>query len=71
MISQVNGGNVRAAYSNALTENKEASAKAKAKTSVSEQGDTSKVERIKEALATGEYKINLEALSQKIAEELM
>ena len=69
MISQVNGGNVRAAYSNALTENKEASAKVK--TSVSEQGDTSKVERIKEALAAGEYKINLEALSQKIAEELM
>ncbi|MEA2092190.1 MAG: flagellar biosynthesis anti-sigma factor FlgM, partial [Campylobacterota bacterium] len=37
----------------------------------SKQGDTSKVEQVKEALESGEYKINLEALSQKIAEELL
>lgn len=69
MISQVNSAAVRNAYAGNLSENKEVSQKTK--TSVSEQGDTSKVEQIKEAIATGEYRINLETLSQKIAEELM
>lgn len=39
--------------------------------SVSSQGDTSKVDQIKDAMQSGEYKVNLEALSQKIAEELL
>lgn len=69
MISQVNQAGVRTAYTNTLGEEKEVSKKASA--TVSQQGDTSKVERIKEALESGEYKINLQALSEKIAEELM
>ncbi|HEY9203629.1 flagellar biosynthesis anti-sigma factor FlgM [Sulfurimonas sp.] len=69
MISQVNQAGVRTAYANSLGEGKEVSKKASA--TVSQQGDTSKVERIKEALESGEYKINLQALSEKIAEELM
>lgn len=68
MISQVNSSAVRSAYASNFGESKEAD---KASTNVSKQGDTSKVERIKEALESGEYKINLEALSQKIAEELL
>ena len=68
MISQVNSSAVRGAYASNFGESKEAS---KASTNVTKQGDTSKVERIKEALESGEYKINLEALSQKIAEELL
>jgi len=69
MISQTNSTVVRSAYANSSSDVKEA-AKTEG-TRVSQQGDTSKVDQIKEALESGEYKINLEALSQKIAEELM
>ncbi len=68
MISQLNSSAVRGAYASNFGESKETD---KANTNISKQGDTSKVEQIKEALASGEYKINLQALSQKIAEELM
>ncbi|MDQ1339083.1 MAG: hypothetical protein QG567_233 [Campylobacterota bacterium] len=69
MISQINGANIRSAYANSFGESKELSQKTVA--TVSKQGDTSKVEQIKEALASGEYKINIQALSEKIAQELM
>lgn len=66
MISQVNSGAIRSAYQNSgQTKEVEKS------TTVSSQGDTSKIDQIKQALESGEYKINIEALSQKIAEELM
>lgn len=68
MISQVNSSAVRSAYGSNVGESKDTN---KASTNVSKQGDMSKVEQIKEALESGEYKINLEALSQKIAEELL
>ena len=38
---------------------------------ITQQGDTSRVEQIKEALDSGEYKINLDALSELIADELL
>ena len=67
MISQVNGTNVRTAYTANTVDNKEAN-----KASViSSQGDLSKVDQIKEALESGEYKLNLQALSEKIADELL
>ncbi len=69
MISQVNGANVRSAYANSFGESKEVSQKAGV--TVSKQGDTSKVEQIKEALSAGEYKINIQTLAEKIAQELM
>ena len=68
MIAQVNGAAVRSTYANS-TQSKEVSQKSTS--NVSAQGDTSKVDQIREALESGEYKINLEALSKKIAEELM
>ncbi len=68
MISQLNSSAVRSAYASNFGESKETD---KATTNITKQGDTSKVEQIKEALESGEYKINLEALSQKIAEELL
>jgi len=43
----------------------------KAETVVSKQGDTSKIERLKNALDSGEYKINLQALSERIADDLL
>ena len=68
MISQVNGANVRNAYTANTVDNKEVTKKASV---VSSQGDLSKVEKIKEALEAGEYKVNLQALSEKIADELL
>ena len=69
MISQANNSSIRSAYAGNLGETK--ASKTSTSTTVSKQGDTSKVEQIKESLASGEYKIDLEALSQKIADELM
>ena len=69
MIPQTNSASIRSAYASNFGESKEVSQKSGA--NVSKQGDTSKVDQIKEALESGEYKINLEALSKKIAEELM
>ena len=69
MISQVNSSAIRSAYASNFGESKDVGKKAE--TTVSQQGDTSKIETIKESLEAGEYKINLQALSEKIAEELM
>lgn len=69
MISQINSASVRSAYAGNFGESKEVAQKSGA--TVSKQGDTSKVEQIKEALLSGEYKINLQTLSEKIAEELI
>jgi len=69
MISQSNSSSVRATYAGNLGESK--NTKASANTSVSKQGDTSKIEQIKESLASGEYKVDLDALSKKIAQELL
>lgn len=69
MISQINNANIRGTYAGTLGEAKEVSQKNG--TVVSKQGDTSKVEQIKEALESGEYKINLQTLSEKIAKELV
>ena len=68
MISQVTSSAIRSAYQTG-GENKEVSQKPAR--NISAQGDTSKIDQIKEALEAGEYKINIDALSKKIAEELM
>ena len=68
MVSGVNASAVRDAYASSLGESKDTK---KASASISKQGDMSKIERIKESLESGEYKINLQALSEKIAEELL
>jgi len=68
MISQANSVAVRNAYTNNFGESKEVK---KPNTSISSQGDMSKVDQIKESLESGEYKINLQALSEKIADELL
>ena len=70
MISQLNSAAVGSAYNNNLNSEAKTSAQ-KASATVTKQGDTSKIEQIKEALESGEYKINLQALSEKIAEELL
>ncbi|OIP56800.1 MAG: flagellar biosynthesis protein FlgM [Helicobacteraceae bacterium CG2_30_36_10] len=68
MISQVNGSAVRSAY---ISNSGEQKAQKRESMNVLEQGDMSKVEKIKESLASGEYKVDLQALSEKIADELL
>ena len=68
MISQTNSSSIRTAYANSFGEAKGAKASA---TTVSKQGDTSKIEQLKESIASGDYKVDLEALSKKIAQELV
>ena len=67
MISQVNSSAVRSAYASNFGESKGDVQRV----TVHKQGDMSKVEMIKESIQSGEYKINLEALSEKIADELL
>ena len=66
MISQVNNSSIQNAYANGTK-----GTKAESNTTVSKQGDTSKIEQLKESIASGDYKVDLEALSKKIADELM
>ncbi|QFR48630.1 flagellar biosynthesis anti-sigma factor FlgM [Sulfurimonas lithotrophica] len=72
MISQVKSA-VVGAYTNNTNEGKRSdrTASQKAEASISSQGDTSKIDQIKNDIASGQYKVNLEALSQKIADELL
>ncbi len=68
MISQLNSSAVKNAY---ISNNGEQKAEKKENMNVSKQGDMSKVEKIKESLESGEYKVDLQALSQIIADELL
>ena len=67
MISQLNSSAIRSSYASNFGESKETGKT----TNITKQGDTSKIERIKEAIDSGEYEINLEKLSEKIAQELL
>jgi anti-sigma28 factor (negative regulator of flagellin synthesis) len=69
MISQVNSSVIRNAYASNNGESKEATATANV--NVNKQGDMSKIEKIKESIESGTYKVDLQALSEKIAEELL
>ncbi len=68
MISQLNSTIIKNAYA---SNNGEQKIEKKENMNVVKQGDMSQVEKIKESLASGEYKIDLQALSKKIAEELL
>ncbi|MEO1954639.1 MAG: flagellar biosynthesis anti-sigma factor FlgM [Campylobacterales bacterium] len=69
MITQTNSAIIRNTYSNSFSDSKDV--KAKDGISISKQGDTSKVEKLKEAINSGEYQVDLQALSEKISEELL
>jgi anti-sigma28 factor (negative regulator of flagellin synthesis) len=69
MISQATNSTIRNAYTSSFGELKES--KSVKPTVVTQQGDTSKVEKIKESIDSGEYKVNLDALSELIADDLL
>jgi len=64
MISQTSSSMVASAY---VSNDNKASTQ---KLNISKQGDMSKLDRLKESVEAGTYKIDIHALSKKIAEEL-
>jgi anti-sigma28 factor (negative regulator of flagellin synthesis) len=66
LISQVDGSVIASTYAAKQNKQKKASA-----ISVSKQGDMSKIEKIRDSILSGEYKVNIQALSEKIADELL
>ena len=69
MISNINSSALRTTFANSMNENKEL--KPNAKLTASEDGSKNKIEKLKEAIESGEYKVDLSALSQKMADELL
>ena len=69
MISQVGSSTIRNAYASGSSGAKEVSKRDSP--TVSKQGDMSKIDKIKESLESGKYKIDIQALSEKIAQELL
>jgi len=69
MVSGITSSAVGTAYANSMNENKEL--KANAKLTASKDGSQNKIEKLKEAIDSGEYKVDLSALSQKMADELL
>ena len=68
MISSVNNSVVGSAYSNNTASTKQK--KESASTTATEQ-KSSKLEQLKESIDSGNYKVDLSALSKKMADELL
>ena len=68
MISKTNPAMVRNAYQSSDTQK---SVNKSSNTTVSEQGDTSKIEALKASIEDGSYRVDLNALAEKIADELI
>jgi len=66
MISNVGSSAIR----NTHQEN-EAKSASKTPRAVDKQGDTSKIEQLKDSIANGEYQLDLKALAKKIGEEIL
>jgi anti-sigma28 factor (negative regulator of flagellin synthesis) len=67
MISSVNGSLIKATYQEPAVKNKE---QEKSTQSVSKQGDTSRIEELKASIEKGEYRVDIESLAKRIAQEL-
>jgi anti-sigma28 factor (negative regulator of flagellin synthesis) len=67
MISQANSSTVGTAYLNNRVDNKTT----KESTIVSKETSSSKIDKLKESLDSGEYKVNVQSLSEKMADSLL
>lgn len=67
MISSVNGSLIRGAYQEASQKTKE---QEKSVQSITKQGDTSRIEELKASIEKGEYRVDIESLAKRIAQEL-
>ncbi len=68
MISNLNNSAVKLAYVNAT---KASQQKESAGGTTTAQNGSDKIEKLKEAIASGEYKVDLPALANKMADELL
>ena len=66
MISSVNGSLLKATYQEPLKSKEQE----KSTQSVTKQGDTSRIEELKASIEKGEYRVDIEALAKRIAQEL-
>lgn len=67
MISQTNNSAITAAYPNKASDVKEQ----KQTETVSSQTEAKKVDELKRSIDSGEYQVDIEALSQKMADSLL
>ncbi len=67
MIASVNSSLIKGAYQEASLKTKEQD---KPVQSVTKQGDTSRIEELKASIEKGEYRVDIEALAKRIAQEL-
>ena len=68
MISQANYSAVRTTYPSNTADAKASKA---ASTTLSQEASTSKIEKFKESIDSGEYKVNVQSLSEKMADSLL
>lgn len=69
MISQFNAANTRSVINSTINEPKEPK-KAELKPNA-QLGEQNRVEQLKSSIASGEYKVDLDALAQKMAQDLL
>ena len=67
MIGSVNGSHLKATYQESTIKTKE---QEKSTQSISKQGDTSRIDELKASIEKGEYRVDIEALAKRIAQEL-
>ena len=67
MISQTNSSFIRSSYPTKVNESKDT----KQAEIVSSHNETSKVQELKESIDSGAYKVDIDALSQKMADTLL
>jgi len=67
MISSVNGSLLKATYQEPALKSKE---QEKSTQSITKQGDTSRIEELKASIEKGEYRVDIETLAKRIAQEL-
>lgn len=68
MISQFNSAAMRTVMTNSMSEPKETKQATAPNAKLTSEN---KLEQLKESINSGEYKVNLTALSQKMAQELL
>jgi anti-sigma28 factor (negative regulator of flagellin synthesis) len=67
MISSVNSSLIKAAYQEPSLKTKE---QEKSTQSITKQGDTTRIDKLKASIEKGEYRVDIEALAKRIAKEL-
>ncbi|MCX6074360.1 MAG: flagellar biosynthesis anti-sigma factor FlgM [Campylobacterales bacterium] len=67
MISSVNSSMIRGAYQDQPLKVKD---QEKSSQTLSKQGDTSRIDELKNSIESGTYRVNIESLAKRIAHEL-